>query len=92
MEPGLEQAPWQRDAGGKQGGTALTGQLSCVQCRNRKLKCDRKLPICGRCIEQKETCSYPGSRLRALGRRKTVRELEERIGWFEHSSGLLPSY
>jgi hypothetical protein len=54
--------------------------LSCVQCRSRKLRCDRRRPICERCSRQNEKCSYPGLRQRALGRRKTVRELEERIG------------
>ncbi|KAK4041235.1 hypothetical protein C8A01DRAFT_14989 [Parachaetomium inaequale] len=66
-----------RHEGGDSHGQA--GLLSCAQCRSRKLKCDRKRPICGRCVKQNETCSYPGLRQRALGRRKTVRDLEERI-------------
>ncbi|GAB1311575.1 hypothetical protein MFIFM68171_01785 [Madurella fahalii] len=81
-----EQLPLRRGGGEGHNSSTLTGQLSCVQCRSRKLKCDRKRPMCDRCVKQNETCSYPGSRLRALGRRKTVRELEERI---EELEGLL---
>lgn len=58
---------------------ASTGQLSCAQCRGRKLRCDRKRPRCNRCLEKGETCTYPEIRQRNLGRRKTVRDLEERI-------------
>lgn len=32
-------------------------KLSCVECRRRKLKCNREEP-CGRCIEMEITCSY----------------------------------
>ena len=60
--------------------SSAPNQLSCIQCRNRKLKCDRQWPACDRCLKQNEPCVYPGSRQRAIGRRKTVRELEERIG------------
>ncbi|KAH8593906.1 hypothetical protein B0O99DRAFT_662465 [Bisporella sp. PMI_857] len=37
-------------------------QLSCVQCRRRKLKCDRMRPRCGRCVKLQDSCVYPGSR------------------------------
>ncbi|KAL2157233.1 hypothetical protein VTH06DRAFT_6273 [Thermothelomyces fergusii] len=62
--------------GGSGDGFAL---LACIRCRSRKLKCDRKRPRCNRCVKRDEACSYPGSRQRGLGSRKTVRELEERI-------------
>ena len=64
------------DLGGGIG--SVPSHLSCVQCRSRKLKCDRQQPVCGRCQRQDEPCGYPESRQRAIGRRKTVRELEER--------------
>ncbi|KAK0740161.1 hypothetical protein B0T18DRAFT_470723 [Schizothecium vesticola] len=67
-------------------GSTLTGQLSCTQCRSRKLRCDRKRPRCDRCLEKNESCTYPESRQRGLGRRKTVRDLEERV---EELEGLL---
>lgn len=76
--------------GESQDSSTVTGQLSCLQCRSRKLKCDRKRPRCERCVKQRETCSYPGSKQRVLGRRKTVRELEERIGGHEHDELFLP--
>lgn len=57
-----------------------SSSVSCVQCRSRKVRCDRRRPTCERCSRQNEKCSYPGLRQRGLGRRKTVRELEERIG------------
>ncbi|KAK0385849.1 hypothetical protein NLU13_7026 [Sarocladium strictum] len=62
---------------------ASTTALSCTQCRSRKLRCDRQRPACGRCVAQEQACSYPASRHHAVGRRKTVRELEERIGQLE---------
>ncbi|KAK0732265.1 hypothetical protein B0H67DRAFT_96433 [Lasiosphaeris hirsuta] len=65
---------------------SAAGQLACTQCRSRKLKCDRKRPRCDRCFEKSETCSYPETRHRGLGRRRTVKDLEERI---EELEGLL---
>ena len=67
-------------------GDTSPGQLSCAQCRSRKLKCDRKRPRCDRCLEKNESCTYPEVRQRGLGRRRTVRDLEERI---EELEGLL---
>lgn len=34
--------------------------LSCFPCRDRKMKCDRVYPICGRCqkTERREQCTY----------------------------------
>jgi len=43
------------------------------------VRCDRKQPTCDRCTEKSEACAYPGTRQRGLGRRRTVRDLEERI-------------
>ncbi|KAK0702063.1 fungal-specific transcription factor domain-containing protein [Lasiosphaeria miniovina] len=77
METG--QLPLRQEGADSHDETTSTGQLACVQCRSRKLKCDRNRPACNRCVKQNETCNYPGSRLRALGPRKTVRELEKRI-------------
>lgn len=84
MEPELE-PPQRYEGEERRSGSALTGPLSCVQCRSRKLKCDRNRPICGRCIQHNETCNYPAPGQRGLGRRKTVRELEERIGGLEYT-------
>ena len=78
------------EGSGSHGGSTVIGHLACIPCRSRKLKCDRGRPNCDRCVKQGETCSYPGSKQRALGRRKTVRELEERIGTLKHRPGIVP--
>ncbi|KAL7619854.1 hypothetical protein AAE478_010399 [Parahypoxylon ruwenzoriense] len=36
---------------------SVTQRLSCDQCRQRKVRCDRKNP-CYRCIQAKKSCSY----------------------------------
>ncbi|KAK4121184.1 hypothetical protein N657DRAFT_648005 [Parathielavia appendiculata] len=74
-----EQTPLRLEGEGSRSGSTATSQLSCAQCRNRKLRCDRKFPRCERCVQLGETCNYPEARQRALGRRRTVRELETRI-------------
>lgn len=32
---------------------------ACVQCRKRKIGCDRKKPVCGHCSRNNQTCFYP---------------------------------
>ncbi|KAI5254856.1 hypothetical protein E4T42_02154 [Aureobasidium subglaciale] len=32
--------------------------LSCLDCRRRKVQCDRALPVCGRCEKAGKPCSY----------------------------------
>lgn len=32
--------------------------LSCMDCRRRKLQCDRNVPVCGRCEKAGKPCSY----------------------------------
>ncbi|KAL2219687.1 hypothetical protein M432DRAFT_545856 [Thermoascus aurantiacus ATCC 26904] len=45
--------------------------LSCAQCRNRKVKCDRKFPSCDRCIRigQAHACSYSDDIFSRTGRK-----------------------
>ncbi|KAK4149833.1 transcriptional activator protein acu-15 [Chaetomidium leptoderma] len=57
--------------------------LACVSCRSRKLKCDRKKPICTRCSKARGECAYPESRRKPAFKRKNVRELEERLAQVE---------
>lgn len=46
---------------------------SCVNCRSRKVKCDRQRPSCSRCIKHKQSCSYfDGRELEVPGRRVPV--------------------
>lgn len=52
----------------------------CALCRQRKTRCDRKLPKCSFCIKAKVECSYlPRPKKRGL-RAGYVTELESRIG------------
>ncbi|KAK4106146.1 hypothetical protein N658DRAFT_563073 [Parathielavia hyrcaniae] len=62
--------------------------LACVNCRSRKLKCDRQKPVCARCAKANAECVYPESRRKPAFKRRNVRELEERLAQVE---GLLQS-
>jgi hypothetical protein len=68
-------APPARDT---HGGTE--SKLSCRQCRARKLRCDRIMPICGRCIKSGSDCTFPGSRMKQTGNKRSVKDLEARLG------------
>ncbi|KAK0610597.1 hypothetical protein B0T17DRAFT_500407 [Bombardia bombarda] len=57
--------------------------LSCFRCRDKKLKCDRIWPRCGRCTKLGDSCIFPGSRKSQTGKRKKVRELEARLEQLE---------
>ncbi|KAH7411042.1 hypothetical protein BKA64DRAFT_372293 [Cadophora sp. MPI-SDFR-AT-0126] len=60
-----------------------TSNTICFLCRQRKQKCDRKLPKCGNCTKGKFDCHYvAGQKKRGL-RAGYVAELEERIGFLE---------
>jgi hypothetical protein len=63
-------------------------RLACVSCRARKLKCDRKKPICTRCSKVKNNCVYPEARRKPAFKRRNVKELEARLGMMmcSHSS------
>ncbi|KAI0887468.1 uncharacterized protein GGS22DRAFT_157229 [Annulohypoxylon maeteangense] len=57
--------------------------LSCVSCRNRKLKCDRVKPKCKRCEKANLECVFPESRRRPAFKRRNVKELEARLAQVE---------
>ncbi|KAI0024836.1 hypothetical protein F4780DRAFT_479255 [Xylariomycetidae sp. FL0641] len=57
--------------------------LSCVTCRNRKLKCDRVKPTCARCAKSDSECVYPESRRKPAVKRRNVKELEARLAQVE---------
>ncbi|KAI1327890.1 hypothetical protein F5Y16DRAFT_182741 [Xylariaceae sp. FL0255] len=57
--------------------------LSCITCRNRKLKCCRIKPVCERCAKSGSECIYPESRRKPVFKRKNVRELEARLAQVE---------
>ncbi|CAG8972156.1 hypothetical protein HYALB_00009704 [Hymenoscyphus albidus] len=43
-------------------------RLSCVNCRKRKVKCDRREPFCTACEKHQEQCVYPLERKRVVRR------------------------
>ncbi|KAI0180371.1 hypothetical protein GGR52DRAFT_240829 [Hypoxylon sp. FL1284] len=57
--------------------------LSCLSCRNRKLKCDRTQPRCNRCVKAKTECVYPESRRKPATKRRNVKEIEARLAQVE---------
>ncbi|OTB06887.1 hypothetical protein M426DRAFT_9314 [Hypoxylon sp. CI-4A] len=57
--------------------------LSCVSCRNRKLKCDRTKPRCKRCEKANHECVFPESRRKPAFKRRNVKELEARLAQVE---------
>ncbi|KAK0737103.1 hypothetical protein B0T21DRAFT_383152 [Apiosordaria backusii] len=65
------------------GAGAAYEPLACVSCRTRKLKCDRRKPICTRCARSGGECHYPESRRKPAFKRRNVRELEERLAQVE---------
>lgn len=65
---------------GAEAGNTTTEALACVSCRSRKLKCDRRIPICSRCAKVNGECVYPESRRKPTFKRRNVKELEARLG------------
>lgn len=55
----------------------------CVLCRQRKTRCDRKLPRCGFCVKAKVDCQYVGHPKKRGLRAGYVTELESRIGTYK---------
>ncbi|KAK9431929.1 hypothetical protein V1505DRAFT_420179 [Lipomyces doorenjongii] len=49
------------------------GSKGCSTCRNRKIKCDLQLPVCGQCIRSRRQCSGPNvTRRMPVIQRKTI--------------------
>ncbi|KAH7122935.1 binuclear zinc transcription factor [Dactylonectria macrodidyma] len=59
---------------------------SCYECRNRKLKCDRRKDGCSRCAQAGGKCHYPTSRKQPVitVTRPKVKELESRLKDLEY--------
>ncbi|KAM0385121.1 hypothetical protein ACHAQC_011685 [Fusarium culmorum] len=56
--------------------------FSCQLCRFRKLKCDKAIPICGRCAKTNEKCDYPAARKKPVinpAMRPRLRDMQSRI-------------
>ena len=58
---------------------------ACVICRDRKVKCDRAQPNCGRCIRLNEPCSYDTFPAGANLSRQ-VQDLQARLGMYDVKS------
>lgn len=67
--------------GGRIMGSRRTRQ-ACVTCRDRKVKCDRAQPNCGRCIRLNEPCSYDTFPAGANLSRQ-VQDLQARLGMYD---------
>ncbi|UKZ61309.1 uncharacterized protein TrAtP1_002575 [Trichoderma atroviride] len=57
--------------------------MSCMSCRDQKLKCDRSQPRCSRCTKRNDKCTYPTTRRRQAEPRRTIPELETRLASLE---------
>lgn len=58
-------------------------RMSCMGCRDQKLKCDRSQPRCSRCTKRNDKCTYPTTRRRQTEPRRTIPELETRLASLE---------
>ncbi|KAK3682728.1 hypothetical protein B0T22DRAFT_292976 [Podospora appendiculata] len=90
MSTSSEDGPLVSSESGGSGGItgaaeATTGceSLACVSCRARKLKCDRQIPVCVRCVKSGGECVYPESRRKPATKRRNVKELEDRLAQVE---------
>ncbi len=61
---------------------ASTKKLACNPCRERKVRCDREQPACGRCARRGHGCTYSGSSKQAITKldlSRLVLNLQERL-------------
>ncbi|KAF2092289.1 hypothetical protein K490DRAFT_23165, partial [Saccharata proteae CBS 121410] len=59
--------------------------LSCINCRQRKIRCDKRVP-CGACQRSGAECTFPSQR---APRRKQNRRNEELLRRLDHLEGLV---
>ena len=64
-------------------------RIACVVCRKRKLRCDGKRPSCGTCSRLGHDCAYDEVRRKSGPKRGYVKQLEARLGAFNHSRCLV---
>ncbi|KAH9218751.1 hypothetical protein DL95DRAFT_384983, partial [Leptodontidium sp. 2 PMI_412] len=53
--------------------------MSCLKCRQRKLKCDRVKPACSTCTKSNHTCEYPTRKRNPTLKRRSYKQLEARL-------------
>lgn len=62
--------------------------LACLTCRQKHLKCDSKMPVCGRCLSSGMNCEYTPSRRGYKGPSKKRRADPDSPEWPALESGL----
>ncbi|KAK2035547.1 hypothetical protein LX32DRAFT_1941 [Colletotrichum zoysiae] len=55
-----------RDGGDRGDGDAMQSPIACESCRQRKRRCDRKLPFCLQCSHEPGRCQYPEQSKRGI--------------------------
>ena len=53
---------------------------ACLECRNKKLKCDGKLPACGKCLDTGVACTGPATQEPRGPKRGHLKALQSKIG------------
>ncbi|KAK4861979.1 hypothetical protein LT330_003117 [Penicillium expansum] len=66
-----------------------TGRLACDICRERKVRCDRGDPKCGRCARLGYDCSYQGRKRHRAAQADMPRQLCELQNRLAHAEALL---
>ncbi|CAG9986950.1 unnamed protein product [Clonostachys byssicola] len=61
--------------------------LSCVSCRQRKIKCDKVAPVCTQCLGANTECEYPSRKPTRRAHRPRQSELLDRISRLENIVG-----
>lgn len=63
QQAGVMPAATEAKPAGQNARSGVLAQSSCMSCRNKKLRCDRAMPECGRCEQAGRKCTYPPTRL-----------------------------
>ncbi|KAG4428531.1 hypothetical protein IFR05_015984 [Cadophora sp. M221] len=67
--------------------SATRNFMSCLNCRQRRLKCDRVKPACSTCTKSSHTCEYPTRKRNPSLKRRSYKQLETRLLELESQSG-----
>ncbi|KAE8352203.1 hypothetical protein BDV28DRAFT_149238 [Aspergillus coremiiformis] len=67
----------------------ISGRLACDICRERKVRCDRGDPKCGRCARLGYDCSYQGRKRYRAAQADLPRQLSELQNRLSHAEALL---
>lgn len=54
--------------------------MACLECRRRRIRCDNAKPSCQHCTRLSKKCEYAVSDQRRGPKKKSVKQLEERLG------------